>query len=69
MFVFKDGIREAADIDYNLYSEKRLVEFLKVNHTLSANDLVNGIFTDVHGYSKNMEQSDDITALAVRYDH
>lgn len=67
LFLYTDGVTEAADVDQKLYSDERLVEFLKANHSLAINNLIKEVFSSVHDYSKNTEQSDDITAVAVRY--
>jgi len=67
IFTFTDGVTEAMDTEYELYSEERLEAFLKANPHLTATELVKQSFEDVHLYAKNADQSDDITVLAVNY--
>lgn len=67
IFTFTDGVTEAMDMDYELYSEELLEEFLKKNSNLNATELVKETFVSVHNYAKGAEQSDDITVLAINY--
>ena len=67
IFTFTDGVTEAMDPEFELYSEERLEKFLKERFTLTATELVKESFADVHGYAKDAQQSDDITVLAVKY--
>jgi phosphoserine phosphatase RsbU/P len=66
IFTFTDGITEAMNPGFELYSEERLEKFLKENYLLSATELVKESFNDVHNYAKDAQQSDDITVLAVK---
>ena len=66
LFTFTDGVTEAMDQEYELYSEERLEEFLRKNYQLQTTDLVKESFADVHAYAKGAIQSDDITVLAIR---
>ncbi|MCK9210668.1 MAG: SpoIIE family protein phosphatase [Ignavibacteriaceae bacterium] len=67
IFTFTDGVTEAMDVKYELYSEERLEAFLKENHLLNATELVKEIFVGVHKHAKGAEQSDDITVLSINY--
>lgn len=67
LYMFTDGVTEAMDAGYELYSEEKLETFLSENHKLNVTDLVNETFADVHRFSKEVEQSDDITVLAIKY--
>ncbi len=66
LFTFTDGVTEAMDEEYDLYSEERLEEFLRKHYQLSTTELVKEGFVDVHEYAKGAIQSDDITVLAIR---
>jgi len=66
-FTFTDGVTEAMDPEFELYSEERLESFLKEKYSLSATDLVKESFVDVHNYARGSQQSDDITALAIKF--
>lgn len=67
IFTFTDGVTEAMNKEEELYSDKKLENFLKdkVNHSVT--DLVKSVFTDVHLYADGEIQSDDITVLALKY--
>lgn len=67
LFLFTDGVTEAMDTNYNLYSEERLEALLKENYTMNTTDLVNQTFKSVHSYAQGAAQSDDITVLSVKY--
>lgn len=67
VYTFTDGVTEAMDPDFELYSEERLESFLKEKCSLTATELVKETFVDVHNYAKDAQQSDDITVLAVKY--
>lgn len=67
VFLFTDGVTEAMDVNFELFSEERLEGFLKENYLLSATDLVKKTFVGVHEFAKDAVQSDDITVLAVKY--
>ena len=67
IFTFTDGVTEAMDPEFELYSEERLESFLKEKCSLSATEIVKATFADVHNYAKEAQQSDDITVLAVKY--
>jgi phosphoserine phosphatase RsbU/P len=66
IFTFTDGVTEAMDPEFELYSEERLENYLKEKHSLNATDLVKESFIDVHKYAKDALQSDDITVLSVK---
>jgi len=66
LYTFTDGITEAMDANGQLYTEKRLVDFLKENNKLNVTDLIKHSFVNVREYASGAQQSDDITALAVK---
>lgn len=67
LFTFTDGVTEAMNPDYDLYSEEKLEEFLKSNSNLNTTELVNQSFYNVHGFANGAVQSDDITVLALEF--
>ena len=67
IFFYTDGIVEAMDKNDNLYSEKRLVNTLNKNKTISLKHQCENIKKDIEEYSKGTAQSDDITMLAFKY--
>jgi anti-sigma regulatory factor (Ser/Thr protein kinase) len=60
-------VTEAMDSADNLFSDRRLREFLQRANGSSATELIRGVLGEVKRFSSGTEQSDDITALAIRY--
>lgn len=65
IFLYTDGVTEAADSTNKLYGEARLIETIN-KEDLSPESLCNMIKTDIKDFVKEAEQSDDITMLSVR---
>ncbi|MCF8259460.1 MAG: SpoIIE family protein phosphatase [Melioribacteraceae bacterium] len=64
-FTFTDGVPEASDIDGKLFSDQRLIDFLKNGHNSPA-ELLESVYAEVKGFVKEAKASDDITMLAVK---
>lgn len=67
IFLFTDGVTEAFNVEDQLYSEERLEKLLNSLSRESVTEIANKIVADVHEYSTNVQQSDDITVLVLRY--
>lgn len=67
IFTFTDGVTEAMNNDFDLYSEERLEKLLTDKFGLNVTELVNHTFESVHLYAEGAIQSDDITVLALKY--
>ena len=67
LFLYTDGITEAKNISDELYSEKRLEEFLKSQRLNSAKELVLNSVEEVKHFSDTAPQSDDITSLVIKW--
>lgn len=67
LYLYTDGVTEATDINYKLLSEENMEMFLKENHTKTATELVKGTFSLVKDFAGDVEQSDDITVMALKY--
>jgi phosphoserine phosphatase RsbU/P len=67
LFLFTDGVTEAFNIEDNLYSDARLERMLGEFRALEVTDLVKEVIKDVHEYSTGVQQSDDITVMAIKY--
>ena len=67
LFLYTDGVTEAMDANQELYSDARLEKLLATLQSASVEDIIHRVVADVHEYSKDVEQSDDITALALHY--
>ncbi len=68
VFTFTDGITEAEDEEQDQYEEERLSQFLIKTAGKPVTSVVKSVFLDVLKFAGPHEQSDDITAMAVRYD-
>ena len=67
LFLYTDGITEAADNDYRLYGEQRLRSALENIQGRSLSAVLKDVRDDVATFVSGAEQSDDLTALCVRY--
>jgi sigma-B regulation protein RsbU (phosphoserine phosphatase) len=67
IYVFTDGVTEAADQQGELFAEARLEAVLRAAGGCStAAEIVTSVAEAVHGFVGNALPSDDITMLAVR---
>ena len=66
LILFTDGVTEAMDSNDEEYSDERLEEFCLQNSSLNSQELLDNILVDVSNYSKNAEQSDDITCMVIK---
>jgi len=67
LLLYTDGVTEARDRDGRMYTERGLEAFLSRSHAGSAAAIVGGLLGDVGHFAQDAPQSDDLTALAVRY--
>ncbi len=75
LFLFTDGVTEAMDAGENLYGEERLLSLLSFGDNypepLGENGIAGAVCelvaTDIAGFVRGAEQSDDITMLCIRY--
>jgi sigma-B regulation protein RsbU (phosphoserine phosphatase) len=67
LFLYTDGVTEATDPQGKMFGVERLEVFLQQSKAHSADDLVQGVLTAVQLFAAGAAQSDDITAVAVRY--
>ena len=67
VYLYTDGVNEAANSRNELYSTERMERFFKSRTFDSARDLVLESLKDVKKFVKDAPQSDDITILAFRY--
>jgi sigma-B regulation protein RsbU (phosphoserine phosphatase) len=67
LFLYTDGITEAMDATNTLFSDQRLATFLGETNGASPERLIRGAIDAVKHHCGSAPQSDDITALAVRY--
>ena len=67
LIFYTDGITEAFNKDDEEFNEDRLENIISDNNILSPCELVNSIFENVQSFTHGVEQSDDITCLALKY--
>jgi phosphoserine phosphatase RsbU/P len=67
IYSYTDGVTEAANRDYKLYSETRLQSLMEKISSQKLDTMVSSTLDDIHSFVDGAEQSDDITILALRY--
>ena len=68
LFVYTDGVREAMDIEKNMFGEERIIESLNLLKEKSPQEIVHGMLTSVETFAGEAEQFDDTTMLCIEYD-
>jgi len=67
LFLFTDGVTEAMDPDFKLYSEEKLEALLAEIKDNKTDEIVKSVHNSVVAHANGAVQSDDITMLALRY--
>ena len=67
LYVYTDGVTEAASVDAKLYSEQRLIAALRDSQCASPEGVTRFISETLRRFSAGTPQSDDITMLAVQF--
>jgi sigma-B regulation protein RsbU (phosphoserine phosphatase) len=67
LFFYTDGVTEAFNKEGEEFQEGRLEKSLANKNSLDTNELVQHVVEDVQKYSEGVEQSDDITCVALKY--
>jgi sigma-B regulation protein RsbU (phosphoserine phosphatase) len=67
IFLYTDGITEAMNPQSKMFTDQRLQTFLEQSAGLNTENLIRGVTAAVREFAAGAPQSDDITALAVRY--
>jgi len=67
LIVFSDGVSEAMSVTGEEYGEERILAVAQNQTSVSPADMLQSIFADVRVFTKGAAQSDDITALVLRY--
>ncbi len=67
LFLYTDGVTEAMDRAYNLFSDHRLHKFLQGVNSSPPRELIPRALGAVGQFVAGAEQSDDITVLALQY--
>lgn len=66
LFFYTDGVTEAFDINRNQFSDRRLIDYLLENRSLSAHALGDNVFAFINLFTGDAPQSDDITSLVIK---
>jgi phosphoserine phosphatase RsbU/P len=66
IYLFTDGVTEAANLQEELFSEQRLEAVLRTGADLSTADLVKAVTDSIRGFADGAPPSDDVTMLALR---
>jgi sigma-B regulation protein RsbU (phosphoserine phosphatase) len=67
LFLYTDGVTEAADRQESLFGETRLKEKLDALAGSSTKDIVSAVNAEIDAFADGAEQSDDVTMLAVEW--
>ena len=68
LVAFSDGVTEAMSASGEEYGEERLMACVDANRQRSTREVLDAIFASVREFSVGAVQSDDVTALVLRYD-
>ena len=67
LVVFSDGVSEAMSVSGEEYGEGRILAVAEQQRNAAPAEFLQAIFADVRAFTKGAAQSDDITALVLRY--
>ena len=68
LIVFSDGVSEALSADGDEYGEARIVDVRAAEpRRCEPQQLLEALFADVREFARGAAQSDDITAMVLRY--
>ena len=68
LIVFSDGVSEAMSASGDEYGESRIVDVRRsATRHVEPRQLLEALFADVRDFTRGAPQSDDITAMVLRY--
>ncbi len=67
LLAYTDGVTAARDNANNLFSDKRLMEFISSREFESVEDIVHSTISEVKRFENRADQLDDMTVLAVQF--
>jgi sigma-B regulation protein RsbU (phosphoserine phosphatase) len=67
LIVFSDGVSEAMSASGDEYGEERILAVVDKQTSVAPSDMLQALFADVRMFTTGAPQSDDITALVLRY--
>ena len=68
LFVYTDGVPEAADAENQLFGSRRLLDALNIDPDASPCQVLTNVRTAIDSFVKDAEQFDDLTMLCITYD-
>ncbi|MBO7409265.1 MAG: SpoIIE family protein phosphatase [Paludibacteraceae bacterium] len=69
IFLYTDGLTEAENSTHEQYGEKRMMEAIKKISSNRPREIIEAMKASVTEFVAGAEQSDDLTMMAVRYQH
>jgi len=66
LFMYTDGVTEAANKSGELFGETQLEEVLHKNKDCGTDNLLNAVTAEINGFAQGSEQSDDMTMLTLQ---
>ena len=67
LVIFSDGVSEAMSAEGAEYGEERIVQCIERNTSFEPRRVLEALFADVREFARGAAQSDDITAMVLRY--
>lgn len=67
LFMYTDGVTEAANLEDELFSEKRLQGGLSALREKQIKDIVSSLMQEIEDFSQEAPQADDITMMIIKY--
>jgi sigma-B regulation protein RsbU (phosphoserine phosphatase) len=67
LIVYSDGVSEALSADGEEYGEARILTVVRKNYDMEPQALLESLFGDVRDFARGAAQSDDITAMVLRF--
>ncbi len=67
VFLYSDGVTEAANEKKELFGDKRLAKALDGLHHQSLQTIIDSVMVVIEAFAQNEPQADDITMMVVRY--
>ena len=67
LLTYTDGVSEARDAANNLFSDRRLAEFMSSCDFESVEEMVHAVVSEVKRFENEADQFDDMTVLAVQF--
>ena len=67
LFLYTDGLTEARNAEHQLFGRERVLKMMADISTAAPTQMINAVIAQVEHYTKDAEQSDDLTLLAIHF--